>query len=130
MPSSTLQAPHSHCAAAPITAYVINHHKTYFKHKKSKGNFCSIAEENSQGCCDLFKVSIPCAPFPVQQVKTEGSLNSMGIHTCLPLRAVSFHNTWTFNVAEVEALPGPGKLYKFRSDGWSLGRTLFLTKGQ
>jgi len=34
MPSSTFQAPHSHRAAAPITAYVINHHKTYFKQKK------------------------------------------------------------------------------------------------
>lgn len=34
MPSSTLQVPHSHCAAVPITAYIINHHKTYFKQEE------------------------------------------------------------------------------------------------
>lgn len=33
-------------------------------------------------------------------------------------------------MAEVEALLGLGKLVKFRSDGWNLGRKLFLTKGQ
>lgn len=31
MPSSTFQVLHSRCAAVPITAYVINHHKTYDK---------------------------------------------------------------------------------------------------
>lgn len=74
MSSSTVQVPHSHCAAAPITAYVINHHKTHSKQKKkktnSKGNFCNITEEKSQECHDVLKVSTTCAAFPDQQVDT------------------------------------------------------------
>lgn len=53
----------------------------------------------------------------------------MGIHTFLRLTAVSFHNIWTLNMVEVEALLGLVKHYMFRSNGWSLGRRLFLTKG-
>lgn len=51
----------------------------------------------------------------------------MGIHTFLPHSAMSFHNNWLPDMAEVEALPCSGKLYKFR---WSAGRRLFLIKGQ
>lgn len=106
MPSSTLQAPRSHCTPAPIAAYVINHDKTYFKQKESTGNSCSIQKKIAKDSVIYSKQVFLTHPFQSSRSRLSGeSLNSMGIHSFLPLSAASFHNTLlTLKVAEVEAL--------------------------
>lgn len=132
MPSSTFQVLHSRCAAVPITAYVINHHKTYFKQKKvhrkllqyhrrkksrmlwfiqSKYYFCSFSR--SAGKAQLEKTWILWA-FTHFCHLVPWVFITFGYLTWQKLRLCHVQENFTSSYP----------------DGWSAVRRLFLTKGQ
>lgn len=129
MSSSTVQVPHSHCAAAPITAYVINHHKTHSKQKKKKTQLqrkllqYHRRKKSRMSWCTQSKYYLCSFSRPAGRYHLEKSwILREFTHFCHLVPWVFI----IFDMAEVEALPCPGKLYKFR---WSAGRRLFLIKG-
>lgn len=121
MPSSTLQAPHSHCTPAPITAYVINHDKTYFKQKESTGNSCSIQKKIAKDSVIYSKQVFLTHPFQSKQEKAiwrKPEFHGNSFISDIKCRELSYYfiDTWHGRSGG----SGLGNLSKFWSGWWSL----------